>query len=372
MQSSTLYREVTPYHFNGDIGIEVEGRSCLDFSSNDYLGLRFNKEIQKAYCEGILKYGIGSGGSPLVCGYDSAKQSLEMAFANFLKKERGLLLNSGYSANLSLFQSYKKDKPVTFFIDKSSHASIYDAIAARDPNYTRLIRYRHGCMDHLALLLSQHEADDKVIVSEGIFSMTGLQSNLEALVNLKRQYNASLFIDDAHSIGVTGHLGEGSSYYTSEIDVVICPLGKAFAAHGALICSSHLIIEDIIQNGRAYIYSTALGSGLVQALNQALSVIQTSHNKRDQLRENITYFNKLCRQSTFNFLDTNTAIKFLVTACPQKALELFNYLKEQLIFCYPMREPTVKKQSTGLRFVLHATHSKQDYDYLFEKLRLVL
>ena len=121
--------------------VQIDGVTVLDFSSNDYLGFRFNDVIQDAYIEGIKKYGVGSGGSSLVCGYDEVKNKFERQFSAFLGVEQTLLLNSGYTANLAVFSTLWLDEPVAFFIDKFVHASIYDALKLRGIIIYRLLSY---------------------------------------------------------------------------------------------------------------------------------------------------------------------------------------------------------------------------------------
>ncbi len=113
-----IYCEARPF-------IQMDNKHCIDFSSNDYLGLRFNEDIQTAYIQGMKEHGIGSGGSSFVCGYDDVKHQLESHFATFLSMEKALLFGAGYTANLSVFMVLLKDEQVDFFIDKSIHASVY-------------------------------------------------------------------------------------------------------------------------------------------------------------------------------------------------------------------------------------------------------
>lgn len=371
MVDVALRRTIRPYQCSERPRIMVEGRDCLDFSSNDYLGLRFNSYLKNAYQKGIELYGIGSGGSPLVCGYDTLKQEVEQDFSRFLSKEKALLCNSGYVANLAVFSSIFAKQHTTFFLDKSCHASIYDALAFREQRYTTICRYPHVDFNMLEKKLASSKASNKVIITEGIFSMTGQQADLQRLAILKNNYQATLIVDDAHCIGLKGKYGQGSSAYvdSNAIDILICPLGKAFALQGAMVCAKNSDIEAIIQSARAYIYSTALGSGVVYALKQALELIQSSSELRHKLTQNIALFNSLKQNSKYNFLESYSAIQFLVTGCPEKAINLFEYLKQKNIFCYPMRYPTVAKQKTGLRFVLSAAHSKENLTQLFDALR---
>lgn len=367
-----LSRNLSQFEIKQRPWLEIANQCFLDFSSNDYLALRFDENIQRAYKTGIELYGIGSGGSPLVCGYDLLKHQFEESFSNFINVEKSLLFTSGYSANLSLFSTLYLKQEVAFFLDKSCHASIYDALVLREKNNTQIYRYPHQDLNQLENLLIKSSALKKVIVSEGVFSMTGQQANVARLSQIKNTYNATLIIDDAHCIGVKGKFGEGSSSYVKAggVDVLICPLGKAFAMQGAIIGASQEIINNLIQNARPYIYSTALGSAVVYALQEVLNKIKKSAVLREKLESNISYFKQQIQNIDYNFLESDSAIQYLVTSDAKLALDLFKFLKKNNIYCYPMREPTVTKNNTGLRIVLSAAHARADFNKLFKVLKI--
>lgn len=345
-------------------------RQCLDFSSNDYLGLRFNDELKQAYKDGIEHGGVGSGGSPLVCGYDEVKSQFENSFSEFVGFEQSLFIGSGYCANLSVFSVLFAKDDTAFFIDKSCHASIYDAITLRAKDNFKLYRYPHQDLNALERLLLKSTATKKVIVSEGIFSMTGSQTDIAGLIDLKNKYSAFLVIDDAHSIGVKGANGQGSASFVNSgnIDILICPLGKAFAMQGAVIASSKKIIQNFIQNSRPYIYSTAPCSAQVSALLCALDLIKQADSQRLKLEKNIAQFCLLKKNIKFQFVDSGTAIQFLKCSDLELCQHLFYYLESRNIYCYPIREPTVAKQNAGFRIVISASHTYEHIEKLFKVL----
>lgn len=349
--------------------VQIEGATLLDFSSNDYLGFRFNEAIQIAYIEGIKKYGIGSGGSSLVCGYDEVKDNFERQFSAFLGTEKAVLLNSGYAANLAVFSTLWLDEPVEFFIDKFVHASIYDALKLRNASHTKISRYPHQDLNSLQYLLEKSSSENKVIVSEGIFSMSGLKTNIGLMVELKKKFQAKLIIDDAHAIGVSGDKGLGSLAFcqANDIDLLICPLGKAFAMSGAIIAAKNYLIDQIIQKSRPYIYSTAIGSAHVNALNSALTCVINAKQQRLDLENRIDHFIK--QKAVYPFSSSTSAIQFLILGTAQSARTCSDKLKLAGFYCYPMTHPTVPVNQSGLRIVLNATHTNEQIDMLFNVLK---
>ncbi len=363
-------RSLTPLGCVERPWLMIDGKRFIDFSSNDYLGLRFDERIKRAYIDGIDCYGVGSGGSPLVCGYDEVKRNFEQQFASFVGMDKALFLTSGYTANLSVFSVLFAKEKTEFFLDKSCHASIYDALKLRGQTFTRLLRYTHQDLNALERMLKQSKAPRKVIVSEGIFSMTGQQSCIKSLLRLKRRYQASLVIDDAHCIGVKGIRGRGSASYVSpgDIDIIICPLGKAFAMQGAMIAASESMIDELMQKARPYVYSTAPASAQVLALMKTLELISNADKERVHLEFLIAYFNQKKQATTFKFIESTSAIQFVVFGDLSLVITLHEHFKHMGIYCYPIRQPTVTYRKTGLRIVLSSKHTSGQIDDFFNAL----
>lgn len=346
----------------------LEGQLLIDFSSNDYLGLRFDEELVKAFCVGVRAKGLGSGGSPLVGGYDMATAEVERQFATWVGAEQALFFSSGYVANLSVFSALFTEN-TQIFIDKACHASIYDGLTLGGV-LAACKRYSHQNFTQLSALLSNSSAHQKVIVAEGIFSMTGTQVDLRALVELKRKHRALLIVDDAHAIGVVGKDGRGSSTLVEpgDIDLVICPLGKAFAMQGAMVAGRHELIEALIQLARPYIYSTAPIPALTTLLKTVMSKIERAHAQRAQLEENVKYFKSCCQRLQLPLRPSDSAIQFLVVGDCTKALSLSETLQHQGIYCRAIRTPTVPPAQAGLRIVLSAAHGRAHIDQLVNAL----
>lgn len=358
--SAGLTRHLQTVSREPDSRITIAGRTLINFSSNDYLGLSQDESIQAAFCEGIQKYGVGAGGAVVVCGYDDEKALLEKAFARFIGTETSLFFQSGYTANLSVVSGLC-DKETDIFIDKMSHASIYDALSLKQLNYKR---FHHNDMTHLRTLLRQSNATAKLIISEGVFSMTGHRAPISELIKLKHEYQASLMIDDAHAIGVLGKKGVGSlsGYHQDDIDIIVCPLSKSFSAYGAMVCTRQLLKEGLLQFSRPLLYSTALPRSHAYGLRTALLRVQGSDEVRETLNQRIHYFKAQMKSLPYTLTDTDTPIQLLSLGDNNKACSLSHFLKERGYYCYPMRSPTVPKALTGLRIVLSAALSESDIE----------
>ena len=213
----------------------LNNKQLLDFSSNDYLGLSTDARVKKAFAEGAWRYGLGSGGSFLVSGYNAVHQALEEKFAEFLHQPKALLFNSGYQANLGIF-NVLASKDDLILSDKLCHTSILDGVRLSRAQH---LRFCHNDVAQAESLLKQKAYNTALVVTEGVFSMEGKITPLPAFAALASQYKAKLIIDEAHSIGVLGGNGRGIcehyNFTPESITCLIAPLGKAFGSMGAVV-----------------------------------------------------------------------------------------------------------------------------------------
>lgn len=360
---------------------KVAPAGWLDFSSNDYLGLARHPQVLDAYQEGLRQYGTGSGGSPLVSGYQWPHQRLSEALAEWLGYESVLLTASGYAANQAVAAALHPLQAHWYF-DKRNHASMYDAVYATTHHAKAVFsRFHHNDIAHLSRLLERRATNlnqPVVIASEGVFSMDGDSVPLAQLTALKARYpNAILWIDDAHGIGVTGEQGAGvrGLHEGDKIDVVSGSFGKAFGLAGGFVASNTAVIEAAWQQARTYIYSTSFSAAQTCALHAALSLIQQKETGfHATLADNIAYFYaglvKRGWRSDSKKLEKRYPhpIQPLVVGDIERAKALAAHLATQRIHCVAIRPPTVPLNQTGIRVTIRASHSRSDIDCLLAAL----
>lgn len=345
----------------------VDGLKLTDFTSNDYLGLRYHEGIAKQYSEAALTYGLGSGASALISGYSPAHQMVEEQFAEWLGVDRALLLSSGYLANAGLY-SCLMTRHQHILADKLCHSSIIDGITLSRAQHHR---YPHHDLAELHRLATLNTPD--FIVSESVFSMEGDIAPVEELKLAAQQYQSGLIIDDAHGIGILGVQGRGviEHFAMSEDDYscIVYPLGKAFNAMGAIIAGNADIIESVIQFSKTYRYNTALPPAVCVGVSAALEAIKTERWRREQLFENIGTFNQQCQSLGLPLIAKDpTPIRSLMAGSNAKAVQLQQQLKNAGFNVYATRPPTVPEGSARLRISLNSLHSKEQIIQLLTSL----
>ncbi|CAM2836794.1 8-amino-7-oxononanoate synthase [Legionella steigerwaltii] len=350
--------------------INADDSSLIHFDSNDYLSLAKDKRISEGYQRGYALYPAGSGASMLLSGYHPNHRAVEEAFANLLAVDDCILFSSGYAANLAVTALLGKLK-VHCFIDKEIHASIYDGLALSQVNYTR---YLHNNLDDLARKLIA-SVKCSALITEGVFSMSGQLAPLAKLSSLCRMNQSSLLVDEAHSFGILGTQGRGAVSHhgltQNEVPLRIIPLGKAYAAQGALVAGKADWIYALLQAGRSVIYSTAVSPALSYGLLHALEFIVNAEERRSKLTQLITLFRSYIKQSPLTWADSMSPIQQLQLGCPHSALYYDRELKKQGISCCAIRKPTVSTKASGLRIILNYNHTPEQIRELFEKLSFI-
>lgn len=337
--------------------------NCTNFSSNDYLSLRDDTRIKRAFEKGYARYPAGSGASMAVSGYHAIHSELEQAVAGLLGVDCALLFSSGYAANIGVVALLARLN-AHLLIDKAMHASVYDGIKLANVDYTR---YLHTNLDDLKSKLGA-DIKNPVIMTESIFSMSGQQPMLSAMMQLCKTHNAICVIDEAHAFGVLGPGGAGAAAQSgcsqNEVPLRTITFGKAMGAQGALVAGRADWIDGLFQTARSHIYSTGISPALAYGLLESLEIIVEAGDRRKKLFELVDYFRAAIKNSPLKWRDSKSAIQQLQLGCPHKALTYASRLQERGIQCLAMREPTVTRCETGLRVVLNAHHEPSDIDNL--------
>ena len=351
---------------NHPVEIEENGISLLNFSSNDYLGLASHPDLVSALKQAADSHGVGSGASALVTGFRTEHQLLEQELAGFLQREKVLLCSSGYLANLAVATSLT-GKGDTIIQDKLCHASLSDAARLSE---ARLCRYRHLDMAVLQKRLAAVTEGNKLVVSDGIFSMDGDTAPLEEMASLCGEHNAWLAVDDAHGIGVCGPGGRGSAAAVGldgqQVPILTGTLGKAFGCFGAFIAGSEKLINHLVNEARSYIYTTAMPPALAASARAALRRVIADDWRREHLHGLIRHFRQGAAERGLVLMDSVSPIQPMLIGDSQSTLKLAARLQQQGFLVVAMRPPTVRKGTSRLRITLTAAHQLAQLDALLD------
>lgn len=361
-----LLRVRTIVETQQDAQIIVDGKSCINFCSNDYLNLAFHPDVMQAFTKSVNQFGLGSGSSPAISGYSTLHHQLEETCAEFLKRERALLFNSGYHANLGVIAALA-NRNTAIVADKLCHASLIDGIVLSRAKHHR---YQHGNLSHANHFLNKTYASEKILISESVFSMEGNIAPVRELAKLAQQHQALLIVDDAHGMGVLGQHGGGIcellQLSTQDVPCLITPLGKSPNSFGAVVSGSHELIETLLQLARTYRYSTALPPAICAATLTALTIIKNDAWRREKLTTLIQLFIKEASKRNLPLTSTDlTPIKSILIGSNQLTLDLQNTLLARGYFISCIRPPTVPHNKARIRISLTCAHTeKQIIDLL--------
>ncbi len=374
-----LYRKRKIVSGPSNVETVIDGKKCLTFCSNDYLGLANDSDVKHAFVAAAKKYGVGSGSAHLVTGHTEEHHKLEEELADFFGRERALVYSTGYMANLGII-SCLTGRGDVIFEDKLNHASLLDGAKLSD---AKLLRYSHVSMEHLEKRYEKYLLNEdkekigrKLIVTDGVFSMDGDIAPLDKMSKYAHHNNAVLMVDDAHGIGVLGANGRGTieHYGLGEPDVPVLmgTLGKSFGTFGSFVVGSNDLVEMLIQKSRTYIFTTAMPAAIAAATRVSLRKVLTENWRREQIYDLIAYFNGCAKQIGLETSDSITPIQPLIIGDPERAVEISNRLAKKGVVVSAIRPPTVPRGTSRLRVTFSAQHAFDHVDRLIETLKTEL
>lgn len=351
----------------GPVELRIDGRACVAFSSNDYLGLAHDPRLARVLADAALAHGTGSGAAHLVTGHGHEHQALEEALAEFTGQPRALLFSTGYMANLGLVCALagRGDRVVE---DRLNHASLLDASRLSG---AKVRRYAHADAAAAAARL-EGGGGQAFIVTDGVFSMDGDLAPLRELAGVARAAGAGLLVDDAHGFGVLGREGRGSvdeaGLAPQDVTAVVGTFGKALGTFGAFVAGSQAVIETLIQRARPYVYTTAAPPALAAATRAALAIARAEPWRRSRLETLVGHFRAGAAQLGLRLMDSRTPIQPVLAGGATDALAAAAALYERGLWVTPIRPPTVPEGSARLRITFSAAHEEAHVDRLLEAL----
>jgi 8-amino-7-oxononanoate synthase len=354
--------------------LRVAGRDLLNFCANDYLGLANDPRVKEAFIEGLHGYGVGSGASHLVCGHSEPHEALEVALAEFTGRSRALVYSSGFMANIGVLTTLLSAQGAVFE-DRLNHASLLDGGLFSG---ARFKRYAHLDTAALDQQLSQDDSKgERVVVSDGVFSMDGDVAPLSKLMDVCERHQAILMLDDAHGFGCLGAGGGGLAQVAQEqgvtvnedrLPILVGTLGKAFGTAGAFVVGSDELIETLVQFSRPYIYTTAMPPAVASATLRSLEILRAEGWRREHLRRLVARFRAEGSALGFSLTHSATPIQGLLLGSAESALTASRYLEERGLLVTAIRPPTVPADTARLRITFSATHTDAQLDRLMEAL----
>lgn len=343
LKTLSHFRNIKNFENKDEKYIYINGEKFLNLSSNNYLGFADNKKITEEFLNYAQdKYSFGSASARLLTGTLPIYKELEDLISNMFNKEKTLLFNSGYHANVGINSSIA-DKGDVIFSDKLNHASIIDGMQLSKGKF---FRYPHNNMEALERLLIRERKNfnNAIIVSESVFSMDGDIADIQKLVSLKEKYNCLLILDEAHAFGVFGQKGLGVTEtlnLTDKVDLIIGTFGKAIGSMGAFATGNHILIDYLINKARSFIFSTAL-----PPINIAFSkwIIE---NKLPYTYEKRSNMLKLGQKA-----GSQSHIIPIIIGSNKDTVDTCEILFHNGYFTLPIRPPTVPEGTSRLRLSL--------------------
>jgi len=351
-----------------DTVVKIDGKDVLMFGSNSYLGLTNHPKIKEAAKKAIDKYGTGCAGSRFLNGTLDIHIELEMRLADLVGKEAALCYSTGFQVNLGVVSvlTGRKDHVL---LDELDHASIIEGSRL---SFSRVLKFKHNDMKSLETKLKLCVPDSlKLIVVDGIFSMEGDIVKLPEVVALAEKYNATVMVDDAHSIGVLGNNGSGTASHfglTDKVDLIMGTFSKSLASLGGFIASDKDTINFIKHNSRSLIFSASMTPASAASVLAAIEIMTSEPERIERLWENTRYALNGFKEAGFDTGKSVTPIIPLFIRDDIKALILTQKLLGEGIFVNPVVSPAVPKEDCLIRYSLMATHTREQIETSIDKI----
>lgn len=366
-----LYPYFKPLQATDGTIVEIEGNKVIMAGSNNYLGLTNDQRTIKAAQAALTKYGTGCTGSRYLNGTLDIHLELEEKLATFMGKESCVLFSTGYQTNEGSIQTIAGRNDI-IFSDRDNHACIVVGTLCSN---AKTMRYKHNDMDQLRKMLEQADPEaGKIIITDGVFSMSGTLAKIPDLVSLAKEFGARLYLDDAHAVGVVGDGGRGSaSVYglTDQVDMISGTFSKSFASLGGFLVGDRPVIEYIRHHSPAHIFSASMPPANVATVLTALEILQEEPWRIKRLEEISLYMRTELANLGFNVWSSQSPIIPVVIGDMMDCFRFWKDLFEEGVYANAVIPPAVPQGQSLLRTSYMASHTDDHLNQILDAFRKV-
>lgn len=377
LKTDRVYKRLNHLESPQGARVRMEGRGeVLVLSSNNYLGLANEPDVVQAGIDALHKYGAGTASVRFICGTFTIHRELEEAIARFVGTEASLSYVSAWNANEALTPTIVREGDVVLS-DALNHASIIDSMRlAKAITKCTTAVYKHSDMDDLKSKLEAAKgAARRLIWTDGIFSMEGAIAKLPDILQLARDYNAIVVMDDSHATGVLGATGRGTAEHfgvLGEVDIITSTLGKALGgAAGGFIAGPEPLVDIMTQRSRPQLFSNALPPTVAASSLAAIRYTEAHPERVRQLQENARYFRAAIKEAGFAPLPGDTPIVPIIVGETALAIQMSDMLLDEGVFVTGFGFPVVPRGEARVRCQVSAAHTQEDLDQVVEAFKSV-
>jgi 8-amino-7-oxononanoate synthase len=371
-RASGIYPYFHALHTAQDTEVVMDGRRIIMIGSNNYMGLTNDPRTKKAANDATELYGTGCSGSRFLNGTLVLHEQLEKELADFFHKDAAMTFSTGFQTNLGIITGVV-GRHDYILNDTENHASIVDA--CRLSFAKNVLRYKHNNMNDLESVLARlPEEAGKLIVTDGVFSMSGDIANLPKIVELAKKYGARVMVDDAHGVGMLGDCGRGTANYfglEDEVDIIMTTFSKSFASLGGCVAANALVIDYVRHKSRPFIFSASIPPGNAAAALEALRIMLSEPERQKALIDISNYMRAKLKAAGIPIIEGETAIIPIFTYTMEKTFMITKRLFEEGVYVNPVIPPAVKEGECMLRTSYTATHTRSQMDEAAEIIKKV-
>lgn len=349
--------------------VVFQNQELVMMGSNNYLGLTHDPRVIEAAVEAVKKWGVGCTGSRFLNGNLALHEDLEQRLAQFFNVEAVMVFASGFMANQGAISALMGSGEY-ILSDKENHACIVEGCRLTPAKF---MVFRHADMKHLEKLLSNLPLEaPKMIITDGVFSMSGHIAPYNEIFELAKKYNARTYVDDAHGLGVVGPGGRGTpAHFGLTADILMGTFSKSLASQGGYICGSASLIDWLRHKARTFIFSAALAPASAAAADKALEILMSEPERVEQVRKNAQYLKQSFDELGLNTMGTETCVVPVFIGDDRVAIGVCQELLKLGVFTTPVIYPAVRRGQSVIRCSVMATHTQKDLDTAVQAFKIL-